>query len=55
MATVKHVLANAPVLAMPDYSKPFEIWSDASTHGIGSVLMQDVHPVAYESRKLSSA
>jgi hypothetical protein len=53
--TVKYAMANAPVLRMPDYTKPFEIWSDASTHGIGSVLMQDGHPVAYESRKLSSA
>ena len=53
--TVKYALAHAPVLSMPDASKPFEIWSDASTHGIGAVLMQDGHPVAYESRKLSSA
>ena len=52
---VKYALTHAPVLKMPDYSKPFEIWSDASTHGIGAVLMQDGHPVSYESRKLSSA
>jgi transposase InsO family protein len=52
---VKSALACAPVLKTPDFSKPFELWTDASTHGIGSVLMQDGHPIAYESRKLSSA
>ena len=52
---VKYSLAHAPVLKAPDFSQPFELWTDASTHGIGSVLMQGGHPVAYESRKLSSA
>jgi hypothetical protein len=52
---VKYSLTNAPVLKAPDFSKPFELYTDASTHGIGSVLLQDGHPIAYESRKLSSA
>jgi RNase H-like domain found in reverse transcriptase/Reverse transcriptase (RNA-dependent DNA polymerase)/Integrase zinc binding domain/Chromo (CHRromatin Organisation MOdifier) domain len=52
---LKYSLANAPVLNAPDFSQQFELWTDASTHGIGSVLMQQGHPVAYESRKLSSA
>jgi hypothetical protein len=37
---VKFSLSNAPVLKAPDFSKPFELYTDASTHGIGSVLMQ---------------
>jgi hypothetical protein len=52
---VKYSLANAPVLKVPNPTQPFEIWTDASIHGIGAVLMQEGHPVAYESRKLSSA
>jgi hypothetical protein len=52
---VKFSLSNAPVLKAPDFSKPFELYTDASTHGIGSVLMQKGHPIAFESRKLSSA
>ena len=52
---VKYALANAPVLQAPNPAMPFEIWTDASTHGIGAVLMQEGHPIAYESRKLSSA
>jgi len=52
---VKYSLAHAPILKAPDFSRRFEIWTDASTHGIGAVLMQDERPVAYESRKLSSA
>lgn len=33
-------LTNAPVLAMPDYSLPFEIQCDASKKGCGGVLVQ---------------
>jgi hypothetical protein len=52
---VKYSLSHAPVLKAPNFSIPFELWTDASTHGIGAVLMQEGHPIAYESRKLSSA
>ncbi|MGL5500526.1 MAG: reverse transcriptase/ribonuclease H family protein, partial [Plesiomonas shigelloides] len=52
---VKQALVGAPVLRMPDFAKPFEVVCDASCVGIGAVLLQDGHPIAYESRKLSSA
>ncbi len=52
---VKDALTNAPVLGMPDFSKPFEVVADACVHGIGALLMQEGRPVAFESRKLIPA
>ena len=40
------------MLALPDFTRPFEVQCDASDNAVGGVLMQDGHPVAYESRKL---
>ena len=52
---LKQALVEAPVLSMPDWTKPFEIVSDASIHGVGAVLMQDGHPIAFESQKFNEA
>lgn len=46
-------MTSCPVLALPDFSKPFELHYDASSEGVGVVLMQYKHPVVYESRKLT--
>jgi hypothetical protein len=37
---------------MPDMGKPFSIYCDASGQGLGCVLMQDGHMVAYASQQL---
>ena len=51
-STLKQILTNAPVLDLHDYSKQFVVEIDACDLGIGVVLMQEGHPVAFVSRAL---
>jgi hypothetical protein len=52
---VKTTIAKEVVLAYPDFMKPFDIYTDASTKQLGSVITQDNKPIAFFSRKLSGA
>jgi hypothetical protein len=52
---VKARIAKDVVLAYPDYSKVFEIYTDASSKQLGAVITQDNRPIAFFSRKLSDA
>jgi hypothetical protein len=49
---MKKVMSTCPVLALPDFTQPFTVECDASGEGIGAVLMQNMHPIVYESQKL---
>ena len=53
--TLKNILTNAPILALPNFDLTFEINCDASGVGIGSVLMQNGRPIAYFSEKFNGA
>ena len=62
--SLKHKLIHAPVLAPPDYTKPFIITTDCSDYGCGAILTQAAgqggpedaeRVVAFHSRKLAPA
>ncbi len=57
---LKYTLAHTLVLSFPDYKDPFIMCTDASTPGLGAVLMQydergKNHAIANASRTLDSA
>jgi len=53
MTTLKFALTTALVLALPNFAEPFILETDASGSGIGAVLSQHNHQIAYFSKKLT--
>ncbi|GJS34346.1 putative reverse transcriptase domain-containing protein [Tanacetum coccineum] len=49
---IKQKLCSAPILALPEGSKDFVVYCDASHKGLGVVLMQREKVIAYASRQL---
>jgi hypothetical protein len=43
------------LLCYPDFNKPFHLYTDASDHPLGAVIMQDRKPIAFYSQKLNTA
>ncbi|KAL7844550.1 hypothetical protein SRHO_G00230890 [Serrasalmus rhombeus] len=56
---IKQALITTPVLISPDFSKPFQLQTDASEVGLSAVLSQEIneheHVIAYASRLLRGA
>jgi len=53
--SIKTMIARDVVLAYPDFSEVFEIYTDASSRQLGAVITQKERPIAFFSRKLSTA
>lgn len=49
---LKSALVSAPVLALPDFSKPFQLQTDTCDSSVGAILLQDGHPLAFVSKSL---
>jgi hypothetical protein len=52
---LKQALISLPVSALPDFTQPFAIKCDACRIGIGVVLSQNNHPMAYFSEALKGS
>ena len=66
--TLKTLMCQRPVLAQPDYTRPFVVHTDASAYGVGAILLQEggtpiansnqkpkLHPLAYYSASFIQA
>ncbi|KAH0781471.1 hypothetical protein KY290_001069 [Solanum tuberosum] len=50
---LKRILTSVPVLRLPDFTQQLTVECDASSDGVGAILLQHCHPVAYFSKEFS--
>ena len=51
----KEMLCKHAMLAYPDFTKPFDLYTDASDLQLGATLVQEGKPIGFYTRKLNSA
>jgi hypothetical protein len=54
---IKKIIETEILLFYPDFNRPviFHLYTDASDHQLGAVIMQDTKPIAFYSRKFNTA
>jgi hypothetical protein len=56
---LKKAVSSAPILIVPDWEKPYSLYTDASGYAIGAMLCQDhgagPQPIAFMSKKMNLA
>ena len=52
---IKATIAKDVILAYPDYSQGFEVYTDSSKLQLGAVITQNNRPLVFFSQKLSPA
>ena len=52
---IKHVILRKMLLSYPDFTKPFDIHTDASDYQLGAVISQNNKPIGFYSKTLNPA
>jgi hypothetical protein len=52
---IKKFIGNEVLISYPDFNMPLLLYTDASDHQLGAVIMQDRKPIALYSRNINTA
>ena len=52
---MKSIIATGAKSYYPDLNKPFKIYTDARNYQLGAAIIQDIRPIVYWFRKLTTS